>query len=71
MNNQSNKFSTIAKKHITKKICNSKLREKYHINEKTHLATEKFFLLHHSLKINNQGGPNKGVKKLISVLPVY
>ena len=62
MNNQSNKFSTIAKKYITKKICNSKLREKYYINKKTHLATEKKLVLHHSLKINKQGGPIRGSK---------
>ena len=31
---------SITKKHITKKSRNSKLKEKYYINEKTHLATE-------------------------------
>ena len=31
---------------------NSKLKEKYYINEKTHLATEKKIVLCHSLKIN-------------------
>ena len=44
------------------------MKEKYYINEKTHLATEKIFVLHHSLKINKRGvggrgerggGPNK------------
>ena len=56
MNNQSNKFSNITKKHITKMSRNSKLKEKYYINEKIHLATEKIFVLHHSLKINKRGG---------------
>ena len=41
VNNQSNKFSNITKKHIKKKSRNSKLKEKYYINEKPHLATEK------------------------------
>ena len=31
--------------HITKKSRNSKLKEKYYINEKTHLATEKKFCI--------------------------
>ena len=34
-------FSNIVKKHITKKSRNSKLKENYCINEKTHLTTEK------------------------------
>ena len=42
-------FSSITKKHITKKPRNSKLQEKYYINEKT-------FVLHHSSKINKRGG---------------
>ena len=42
----------MTKKHITKKSRNSKLKEKYYINGKTHLTTEIFFLLHHSLNIN-------------------
>ena len=41
VNNQSNKFSNITKKCITKKTRNPKLKQKYYINEKTHLATEK------------------------------
>ena len=41
VNNQSNKFSNITKKHIKKKSRNSKLKEKYYINEKTYLATGK------------------------------
>ena len=49
-------FSNITKKHIKKKPRNSKLKEKYYINEKTHLATEKIFVLHHSLTINKHGG---------------
>ena len=49
-------FWNITEKHITKKSRNSKLKEKYYINEKTHLTTEKKFLLHHSLKINKRGG---------------
>ena len=42
-----------------------KLKEKYYMNKKTHLATEKNFVLHHSLKIYKRGGPNKtrGVRK--------
>ena len=39
VNNQLNKFSNITKKHIKKKSRNFKLKEKYYINEKTHLAT--------------------------------
>ena len=43
------------------------MKEKYYLNEKTHLATEKDFVLQHSLKINEGvgvgerggGGPNK------------
>ena len=49
------KLSSITKKHITKKSRNSKLKEKYYINEKTHLAAEKKFVLHHSLRINKRG----------------
>ena len=41
------------------------MKEKYYINEKTHSATEKNFVLHHSLKINKRkgdgGGPSKQV----------
>ena len=59
VNNQSNKFSNITKKHIKKKSRNSKLKEKYYINEKTYLATGKKIILHHSLKINKRGAPNK------------
>ena len=54
------------KSHIILLKKNIKLKEKYYINKKTHLATEKNFVLHHSLKINKQGGgPNKlwGVRK--------
>ena len=38
------------------------MKEKYYINEKTHLATEKIFVLHHSLKINKvvMGGGGGG-----------
>ena len=41
----------------------------------THLATEKNFVFHHSLKINKRGCPNKPrggqekIEKLISVPP--
>ena len=65
----------ITKKHITKKSRNSKLKEKYYINEKTDLATRKDFVLQHSLKINKRGSPNKlrrdrkKIEKLISVPP--
>ena len=55
MNNQSNKFSGITKKHISKKTRNSKLKEIYCINEKSHLATRKDLVLQHSLKINKWG----------------
>ena len=70
----------ITKKHIKKKSRSSKLKEKYCISEKTHLAKEKIFILYHSLKISKQGGvPNKlwgGRKKFeklinVSLLPVY
>ena len=45
--------------------------EKYYINKKTHLATEKKFLLHYSLKINKRGviisyGGGAGKKQKIS-----
>ena len=43
------------KKRITKKSRNSKLKEKYYIDKKNHLATEKKFVLHHSLKTNKRG----------------
>ena len=61
VNNQSNKFSNIAKKRIKKTSRNSKLKGKYYINEKTHLDTEKNFVLYYSLKINKRGG---GLNKL-------
>ena len=46
MNNQSNKSSNISKNTLQKKSRNSKWKEKYYINEKSHLATEKIFVLH-------------------------
>ena len=49
----------LQKSTLQKRSRNSKLKEKYYVNEKTHLATEKNFVLHHSLKITKQGGPNK------------
>ena len=51
----------LQKSHIILLNKNIKLKEKYYINKKTHLATEKYFVLHHSLKINKKGGggPNK------------
>ena len=55
VNNESNQFSNITKKHITEKSRNSKLKEKYYINKKIHLTTEKNFVLQHSLKINKRG----------------
>ena len=45
----------ITKKYITKKSHNSKLKEKCYINEKTHVAPKKIFVLHHSLRINKRG----------------
>ena len=42
-----------------KNSCDSKFRENYYINEETHLAAEKNFALHHSLKINKWGTPSK------------
>ena len=54
---------------------NSKFKEKFYINKKTHLVTEKNFVLHHTLKINKRGDPNKlqegreKNKKLISIPP--
>lgn len=48
---------------------NSKLTEKYCINEKTHLGTEKNFVLFNSLKINKRwvvmsSGGGEGVIKM-------
>ena len=54
MNNQSNKLLNITKKQITKKSHNSKLKEKYSIDKKTHLAIEKIFVPQHSVKINER-----------------
>ena len=54
-----NKFWNIKKKHITKKSRNTKLKEKYYINEKLIQLQKKNFIFHHSLKFNKQGGPNK------------
>ena len=50
---------------------NIKLKENYYINKKTHLVTETFFVLHHSLKINKRGGEGgrKKIEKLTSVHP--
>ena len=39
---------------ITKKSRNSKLKEKYYINEKTHLATEKNFYFSIPWKLMNE-----------------
>ena len=36
------------------------LKEKYYINEKAHLTTEKIFVLHHSLKIDKRGVGKRG-----------
>ena len=56
------------------------MKEKYYINEKTHLATEKVFVLHYSLKINKRGvgggggggggSTKKKIEKLISIPPL-
>ena len=43
------------KSHIILLKKNIKLKEKYYINKKTHLATEKNFVLQISLKINKRG----------------
>ena len=48
-------MSDITKNLITKKPRNCKLEEKCYINENTHLATEKKFVLHHSWKLINGG----------------
>ena len=55
---------------MTKQSRNSKLKEKYYINEKTHLATEKIFVLHHSLKNNKRGIliSNRGSEKIEKVI---
>ena len=45
----------LQKSTLQKRSRNSKLKEKYYVNEKTHLATEKNFVLHHSLKITKHG----------------
>ena len=52
-------FSNITKKHVILLNKNIKLKEKYYMTKKTHLATAKNFVLHHSLKINKRGGPSK------------
>ena len=49
VNNQSYKFLNITKKHTTKKSHSSKFKENYYINKKTDLATEKKFVLCHTL----------------------
>ena len=36
------------------------MKEKYYINEKTHLASKKIFVLNHSFKINERGGDGGG-----------
>ena len=67
----------ITKKHVTKKSHNSKLKDKYYINEKTHLAIGKIFVIHHSLKMNKwgEGVPNKllgvGKKSKINKRTLY
>ena len=70
-------FQILQKCHVILLKKNIKLKEKCYIN-KTHLATEKIFVLHHSLKINKQVGPNKlreedwkKIKKLRSVYSTY
>ena len=45
----------LQKSHIILLNKNIKLKEKYYINKKTHLAKEKIFVVHHSLKINKRG----------------
>ena len=64
-------FRILNKAHykITKKSRNSKLKEKYYINEKTHLATGNDFVLLHCLKINKRRGrggvliSSRGIRK--------
>ena len=59
VNNQSNKFSNITKKCITKKTRNPKLKTKILHKRKNSFSYRKKCLLHHSLKINKRGGdPN-------------
>ena len=49
----------LQKSHVILLNKNIKLKEKYYISKKTHLATEKKIVLHHSLKINKLWDPNK------------
>ena len=49
----------LQKSHVMLLNKNIKLKEKYYISKKTHLATEKNFVLHNSLKINKWWDPNK------------
>ena len=73
-------FQIIQKSHVILLNKNFKLEEKYYINKRAHLGTEKKFVLHHSLKIKKQGvlissgGEVAGlenIEKLISVSHVY
>ena len=53
-----------------KKSRNSKLKEKYYMNDKTHLATKETFVLQHSLKIDKKGvlissGEGRGFRKKV------
>ena len=49
----------ITKKHIRNKSRNSKIKEKYHINEKTHLTAGIFFYFIIPWKLLNEGSFNK------------
>ena len=62
----------ILQKSKLQKITNSKLKEKYSVNGKTNLATEKNFVPQHSLKINGGWGA-WGVRKKIEKqgTPIY
>ena len=51
-------FQILQKSHVILLNENIKyyIKEKYYINKKTHLATDKNFVLHHSKLINGEGG---------------
>ena len=52
-------FQILQKSHVILLNKNFKLEEKYYINKRAHLGTEKNFVLHHSFKNEETGGPDK------------